>query len=48
MGIFIERVENNIGKGESAGNQQFSSCPTMYKKAVFLGIIKTFESLVKH
>ena len=38
--LVLEKVENIVGKGESVGDQHFS---TMFSKAFFLRIVKSRE-----
>ena len=43
--IFIDRLENNVGKGENAGYQHFLLFPQCFQKAYFLGWLSQ-ESVV--
>ena len=41
MLIFVfDRVENIVGKGENAGNQQFLLFPQCFQKAFHTGLLK--------
>ena len=43
----IERVENILGKGQNAGYHHFLLFPKMFSKALFLGLVKTGDSVIK-
>ena len=43
-----ERVENTVGKGENAGYQAFSPFPTVFSTAVFFGVVKNRNCVVKN
>ena len=40
-------VENNVGKGESAGYQHFFPFSTMFSKAFFHRVVKSRDCVVK-
>ena len=42
-----DRIEKNVEIGENAGLSAFSPFPTMYLKAFFFGVFKTWDSVVK-
>ena len=42
-----DRVENTVGKEENAGYQHFSSFPTVFSKAFFFGVVKSWDCVVK-
>ena len=41
------RVENTVGKGENAKKLAFAPFPTMFSKAVFLSVVKSWGYAVK-
>ena len=41
------RVENTVGNGENVGYQHFSPVPTVFSKAVFLRVVKSWDFVVK-
>ena len=43
----FDRIENNVGKGESAGYHHFLPFHTMFSKGVFLGVIKSLDCVLK-
>ena len=44
---FPDRVENIVGKGGNAGYQHFSPFPTMFSKALFFRVVKSWDCVVK-
>ena len=42
----LDRAENNVGKGENAGTQDFLLFP-VFSKAFFLRVVKCQDNLVK-
>ena len=43
----FHRIENTVGKEESAGNQHFLLFPTMFSKGFFLQCVKSRHRVVK-
>ena len=43
MNFVFDRVENIVGKGENAGFSALSLFPTMFSKAFFLGVVKSWD-----
>ena len=48
----FDRVENTAGKGENAGRRKcwlptFSPLPTVFSKALYLGVVKSWNCVVK-
>ena len=41
------RVENIVGKGENAGHQHFLLFPQCFHKALLLGVVKSWDCVVK-
>ena len=41
----LDRVENTVGKGENAGYQHFSPFPTVFSKAFFFRVIKSWDCM---
>ena len=44
----FDRLENTLGKGENAGLPAFTPFSTEFFKAVFLGVIKSWNCMVKN
>ena len=40
-------LENIVGKGENDGYQHFLLFPKMFTRALFLGVVKSRDSVVK-
>ena len=43
----LDRAENIAGKGENAGVSAFSPFPTMFSKAFFFRVVKSWDCVVK-
>ena len=43
----LGRLENMVGKGENAGIQHFLLFPLCFQKASFLGVVKSWDCVVK-
>ena len=47
MEMFSDGSENIVGKGENAGFQHFLLLPQCFQKASFIGVIKSWDCVVK-
>ena len=47
MNFVLDKVENNVRKGENAGYQLFLLFPTMFSNAIFLGLLKVIIVLYR-
>ena len=47
MNPVFDRIENIVGKGENAGDQNVLLFPLCFHKASFLGVVKSRDCVVK-